>query len=600
MRRCFVIGTLVGALMGAHSAAAAESASVAYPGAGKFYGGVQVDVVNVEAFVTDTQGEPVTGLGPEDFELLVDGQTVPIINFFAVETPDRRQPPAGGDGAEAPAVAVSSPPEEQRLYVVVYVDNTAIRASDRNRVIGHLQELLSRNLGPQDRVMVVTSDPHHTIRHAFTDPQSQLTGVLDSIRHESTGGSFNAAEEQGILRALKRAATRQGVGGIGQNAIALGEDTRLAEAESLLNRIRSYAQWRFDTTRQTVETMRTLLGSLSGLPGRKALMYVGQGASMRIAEPLFDAWVRKFSSMWATVQDAPTELVGLAPLTESNRYNVRRYFEELVTHANISRVTFYSVDASQASTLASVSAEQFGFVGGGQVLARQTFAQQESLQLLAAGTGGRHITNLGNVDRVVQDLQADFDSYYSLGFEPTSDADGRYHSIEVKVHRDDVDVRHRRGFQTKSLDQRMAERLLAALYLDVSPNPLDVSLVTGEREATEHGAYRVPILVKIPIERLVLLPQADEHQGRVTVWVAISDGSGHTPEIHGRRIPVRIPSDRLDEALGQYVGYTVDLVVGKGPRRVALNVRDELASVNSTITFELAQDNDTVTAAAGG
>ncbi len=598
MQRRLAIVTIFVTCLGASVASAAGSATDAYTGATKFYGGVQVDVVNVETFVTDTAGRPVPGLGPEDFQLFVDGRQVPIINFFSVQGRGGGvEVDPGNRVAAAEGRPVPAPPEEQRLYLIVYVDNTTIQPMDRNRVIGHLEELIARDVGPTDRVMIVTSNPGLETRLRFSDPPEELMPTLDELRHETAGGTFIRSEERGILRTLQRMSTRPTLQGTGATAQAVIMDTRVEEAQAILDRIHSHCRWRYDGIVRTVSDLDQLMNALSGLPGRKALMYVGQGTAMRIGEPLFEAWVQRLAGMWSTVRNAPPGLIGLSPLAEANRYNVRRYFEELVTRANISRVTFYAVDASQASSLSHVSAEEAGFPLGENAFASRVFGQDESLQTLAAGTGGLHLTNLENIDRVVRDLANDFDSYYSLGFEPTDSADGSYHKIEVKVLREDVSVRHRNGFQTKSLDQRMAERLLAAIHLDIAPNPLAVELDQGDREATGEGRFRVPILVRIPIERLVLIPQADEYHGNVTVWVAISDGSGRMPEIHGRRIPVRIPADRLAEAIGQYVGYTVDLVVGSGPRRVALNVRDELASINSTVVFRLAPGDTTTVAA---
>ena len=45
---------------------------------------IDVRVVNVEAVVTDRQGNRVTGLGPGDFRLRVDGKEVPIEYFTEV------------------------------------------------------------------------------------------------------------------------------------------------------------------------------------------------------------------------------------------------------------------------------------------------------------------------------------------------------------------------------------------------------------------------------------------------------------------------------------------------------------------------------------
>jgi len=74
---------------------------------------LNVEVVEVDAVVTDRRGRPVRGLSKEDFELYVDGEQVEFANFFEVRTflkppkpsaPDSSPPgslrPAEGSGPE--------------------------------------------------------------------------------------------------------------------------------------------------------------------------------------------------------------------------------------------------------------------------------------------------------------------------------------------------------------------------------------------------------------------------------------------------------------------------------------------------------------------
>src|SRR5436305_13990720 len=93
-------------------------------GQAPFFEQVEVDVVNVDVRATDASGQPVTGLGKGDFELLEDGRPVSITNFEAV-TGDRLAAGQAPSGPAAPdrapktgvqATVVPSLPEEQRLH----------------------------------------------------------------------------------------------------------------------------------------------------------------------------------------------------------------------------------------------------------------------------------------------------------------------------------------------------------------------------------------------------------------------------------------------------------------------------------------------------
>lgn len=63
-----------------------------------------VDLVNVNVFVTDKRGNPITDLKREDFSVFEDGEAVSITNFYAVE---------GGVAAPSASVRVTEPGSEE-------------------------------------------------------------------------------------------------------------------------------------------------------------------------------------------------------------------------------------------------------------------------------------------------------------------------------------------------------------------------------------------------------------------------------------------------------------------------------------------------------
>jgi len=121
-----------------------------------FFDAVDVFVVNVEVIVTDSDGQPITGLSREDFEVFEDGELVDVANFFAVEGRQALLP--GEDRGLAPELAPT--PETQRLNLVVFVDNLNMRPENRNLIFGKLREHLEQGLDARDRVMLVSIDLH--------------------------------------------------------------------------------------------------------------------------------------------------------------------------------------------------------------------------------------------------------------------------------------------------------------------------------------------------------------------------------------------------------------------------------------------------------
>jgi len=66
---------------------------------------VDVTVVNLDVYVTDKKGVPITGLTRDDFEIFENGRPVAISNFFAVE--DRRRLADDEPGKNDPLAAES-------------------------------------------------------------------------------------------------------------------------------------------------------------------------------------------------------------------------------------------------------------------------------------------------------------------------------------------------------------------------------------------------------------------------------------------------------------------------------------------------------------
>lgn len=551
----------------------------------RFFGSVDVSIVNLDVMVTTRDGTPVDGLRKEDFRLLVDGEPIDVANFFAASEAVAERATVGGETTPVPDRAL---PASQRLWLVVYVDSSSIRGLDRNRVLDQLKELLAANLGQGDRVMVVAHSGEQEIRHRFGEPPEGALGVLEEILGEVGGTGQYESERVAILNRLARGSAPRVAQAPQAGIAALQQDTRVQEAEVALNEIQSWAEWRRAGLRSAATRMEALLDSLAGVKGRKAMLYVGEGTPYRIGESLFQAWADRYRAMFATMRQPPGRLLTLNPHREARRYSVQREYARLAERAAASRVAFYAVDAGRAAAATGISAE---LPGSGGTFVNETsrrLAQQEALQRLVATTGGRYLADLDRVDDVVEGLRRDFSRYYSLGFTPPGGADGERRDVRVEVLRDEVEVRHRSSFRATSLDQQMAEELYAALYLGVAPNPLAVELERIRTEpADEDGAYVVTLLARVPLSSILLVPQADELLGRATAWLAVANHNGVMSDVHGRRLPIRVRTEELTTAMGQDVGYTLQVMVGSGRQEVALVVRDELAVISSTVTLRL-------------
>ena len=551
-----------------------------------FFDTVDVNVVNVEVYVSDKKGNPVSGLTKEDFELTVDGDPVEISNFYAAkgqESIDRQQV---GKAPNEQTTTQPTPepvfvPEDQRLRLVLYIDNVNISPRTRNRVLEALRGALYFNLNPQDQVMVVSFDGSLKIRQGLTNDPDELMKAIEEVAQGSPRGVHNALDRGAILRELQQTdldqdAASLATGGFQQNT---------TDWEGILRQIKIYATERYQSNKITIQNLNSFVDLLSGIQGRKALIYVSDGLELRPGEALFQAWDEKRRSSGA-------DAAGFVNIeSEAREFDATADFETLGKRANASQVTFYTVLAAGGQNQTITPAERGAFVDFnssaslGQVWNDRFEAIEKSnfrgsMQILAESTGGISTLNTEAFGAALKRLKRDLDTYYSLGFEASNDSEN--HRIKVKVKQDDLRVRHRESYRNKTSDELMEDRTMAALLLESEDNPLQVNISFGDEQKDEKGRFLVPIMVKFPLSSLLLLPQEKFHEGRVSIYVGARNQKGGLSPVQKMPAPIRIPNDKLLTALGQVAGFRVTLLLDEGEHRVAVGVRDDLANVEST------------------
>lgn len=212
----------------------------------------------------------------------------------------------------------------------------------------------------------------------------------------------------------------------------------------------------------------------------------------------------------------------------------------------------------------------------------------DPLRFMAQRTGGMAILNTNDVGPGLDKVAAGFDSYYSLGFSRNMTVDGRYHEIKVRVKRKGLTVRHREGFREKNADTRMKETVEAALRFGRESNPLGIQMSLSSAPETDGEQRRLPLVVRIPLGELLLVPQGDRHIGRVAVYFSALDNDGNLAPVQSVLIPIEIPDAELEEALQKVWPVRQELLLRSGRQTVAIAVRDELANRASVLTSSTA------------
>ncbi|MEM7584434.1 MAG: VWA domain-containing protein [Acidobacteriota bacterium] len=518
---------------------------------------IDVSIVNLEVYVTDKKGNRITGLKREDFELLANRKPIAITNFFEVEggaaTTDTGRPLVS-DNLDPRLQADPrrrKVPEDQRLHLIVYVDNLNLRPFTRNRTIRYIRTFLRNRLRPGDEVMLATYERSLHIRHQFTSDPEIISSALYDVEEMSGMGVHADSERRDILR-----------------------DIYEADSINLIRgRATQYAESMFSDMRFTLDALKELIDTLAGLPGRKAILYVSDGLPMRAGDDIFHAMYDRFTDSSDNV------------LMDGLRYDLSRQFQELTARANTHRVTFYTVDASGLRTYSYMDASNSS-IGGGSKIDQVHFTNiQSSLRMMASETGGMVLLNTNNYEPLLNRVAEDFDTYYSLGFSPASTESGRYHRLKVKVKgRKGLVVRTRDGYRDKPVSTRMSEGTLAALHYGYQSNPLGIEIEIGEENTKSKDRFLVEVKVRIPIAKLSFLPQEDMQRGRLRLFISAKDAEGGLAPVQDVPVPIDIPQAEFERAQEQTYQYSMKLIMRGGRQVVAVGVRDEIGAVNGFAT----------------
>jgi VWFA-related protein len=340
-----------------------------------------VDVVQFTVTVLDKDRRPVTGLTPDDFEILVDGKRKPLAAFAAVTLPDesaRAIPPV------APDVHTNQLPAEGRLVVIVM--DRSIRDADTKTAHAIANAAIDR-LGPNDLGAVVYTGSASRVY------SQGLTADRERLHASANLTTVSAVHAEPVMPSLEAAIGSRGA----------HQDIGDAETMPLASAARDGD---CDCGICVLDTLTALATSLSGVMGReKSIVFVG--SDIAIASD-----VRR------------TDLHSAGGRCEVYIYPAR---DKLTRALDAANVTFHVVDPHGLDPTEGISLRMM------------------SLTVLPDATGGRTVMSNNKPEEKIGPIFDESHSYYVLAVarDPAPSKEDAQHKIKVTVKRRDAIVNAR-------------------------------------------------------------------------------------------------------------------------------------------------------------
>ena len=380
-----------------------------------------VDVVAVDVQVVDRDGQPIAGLGADDFDVSIDNRrhrvlTAELVQYDASATRPSLSP-ITMDVSRAAGVTLPAGGPSDRVYVLA-VDETSFAANEAQTAMvaaRHFIDRLQKNdivglyLYPYGSGRLDLFHDHFPVSRSL----SRVVGRRDSISSE-----FHLTMSEVVDIAA-------GNGDTFADVLARECNPRDPFSASCPGRIRAEVAvnsgYLESLASQSLGSLRDLVRGLTGLPGRKTLVVVSGGlASSDRAGGRPDV-----SGLVLNIGEE-------ASLSNTNVYmlHIDSSFLEAFS-ANGQRPTGMATYGDGLSTAPT-------FLRDGQLMSA-------GLERVAAASGGKFLrvqagTSDSAFDRVLRETSA----YYLLGVEPVDiDRNDRLHVIRVKVNAKGAAVQNR-------------------------------------------------------------------------------------------------------------------------------------------------------------
>ena len=438
----------------------------------------EAELVTVDAVVIDREGVPVTGLRASDFSLSEDGVRQEIVAFEAVgPSGTGGSASLGSRGAGVAAAGLlepRGPHPSSRAFVVVF-DDLHLGAAEAVRAREAVAAFL-KSTADGDRVSLVATGGASWWHARMPEGREGLMAIAARlVGHARTESAPNEPMSDYEAMSIARNGDPLVLGHVVRRWSSSAFDFSRCDVECWRNRVKAAAdRISLDMERRNQETLDVLvrtLASLAAVRGRKSVLLVSGGL-------VHDPHLAGFRET----------------VTEARRANASIYFVD--ARGLVALSSDFTAEARAPTDLQDMS-----------LALGETSAGSEGSESLAEDTGGFSVKNRNDLATGVRAIVRESSSYYLLGYAPPERSRGAFRRIEVKVAREGVSVRARRGYYaTTSRDRQRPRDAALQRALD---SPFDLEGIP--LRATAHvfgprprGEGRVLITTEVDVRALDL------------------------------------------------------------------------------------------------
>jgi VWFA-related protein len=395
----------------------------------------EANYVRVDVYPT-ANGLPVGDLQQADFELLEDGKPQKIDQFEHVEIrgnvpQDVRHEPSSV--AESRAMLENS---RARVFVL-FLDTYHVGPISSRIISKPLIDTLDKLIGQDDLVGVMTPDMS-ALDVTFARKTTTIAGILERYWWgERDLGLPKDPVEQSYCNCYPPGPPpdTEPCGRLARELIDRRHEKKTLDAlEDLVRFLRD--------VREERKAIITITEGWRLFRSSQALMPTAANGVPGMTPIGVDPGSGKI-----TTKNPSNPYAGSQYICDRDRMNLAQIddeveFRRLLDEANRANASFYPVDPRGLAVFDSPITDALPL----ETDASRLRSRIESLRTLADNTDGIAVVNTNDISGALKRVVTDLSSYYLLGYYSSGKLDGRFHAIKVRVKRQGVQVRARRGY----------------------------------------------------------------------------------------------------------------------------------------------------------
>ena len=387
---------------------------------------VTTELVQTDVMVFDKDGKFVSGLKPEQFELVVADKPQPIAFFESVVTGGRTEETAlrAAGGKKPTQAAVVDPGDSvSGRTVLFFINDLHLDPGSIARTHKTISNFIDHMLGPNDQVAITSASGQIGFLQQLTNNPTVLRAALARIKlvpgatPDTQRPYISPYAAYLIVERNDRQLFDYFVDQTMKANRMQPSEQPIAQA-MVEQRTRQVVRQSDAVVKNALSTLVNLMRATTKLPGRKLVFFISDG------------FIANF-----TGSDFTTMI------------------ERVTGTANRSGVVIYSIDAGGLTTDSMFDAASGGGFDPSGIMqnrlsGERTFTQ-EPLHALAANTGGRALLNSNDLTGGIARALDETSRYYLLAWRPENEAQRASNFSKIKVtiaDRPDLKVQLRRGY----------------------------------------------------------------------------------------------------------------------------------------------------------